>query len=292
MNNMEKTKEQLIEDYKKANKERREKIAHKNGFRNGDEYLASLTKKEVVKTSKRAKKAAKKEMLDYVVAFDTTGSMSSYINDVKKHIEKLIPEMFSQDIDLKMRIIAFGDYCDMSSPKVFGKAYQESEFTNDANKLIDFVQGAKSTSGGDSDEFYELVIKKITEETPWREDSKRSVLLIADYDPHKVGYSYNGISYQIDWRQEARKAADKNITFDTLAIHGGRFPWYEELSKITNGVYLPFKSSNKMAEVVKMSAYARGSAKSKSKFTETMTMAFASGDAELIGTYKSLSTLL
>lgn len=41
----------------------------------------------------------------------------------------------------------------------------------------------ENTYGGDSDEFYELVIKKIVEETNWREGSIKAVLLIADASP-------------------------------------------------------------------------------------------------------------
>jgi len=286
-----KTKEQLILDYKRSNKERRKKIVEKTGFSTEKEYLASLDKKIKIKTTTKTKK---KDILDYVVAFDTTGSMASYLSDVRKHVEKLIPEMFSQDIDLKMKIVAFGDYCDMRSSTDFGNAYQESRFTDNQNELIDFVKTAKSTSGGDSPEFYELVIKKITEETPWREGSKKAVLFIADYDPHKVGYTYLNIvkNAQIDWKQEAQKAATKGISFDTLAILGDTFPWYKELSTITGGVWMPFKSSNKMNEVFTASAYARGSAKSKMAFTVSMDAVFKSGDEELIGTYKSLSKLM
>ena len=66
--------------------------------------------------------------------------------------------------------------------------------------IIKFINEAQDTSGGDGDEFYELVIKKITEETEWREGSTKAVLLIADAAPHKVGYSYKGIisNAQID----------------------------------------------------------------------------------------------
>jgi hypothetical protein len=318
---MEKTKEQLIEAFKKNNKARREIIAKAKGFASAAEYLVAIyegktkrkapkakTRKETKVTPPVAPKVeAKKEMLDYIVAFDTTGSMNSYIGDVKKHVEKIIPEMFSQDIDLRMKIIAFGDYCDMNSASDFGTAYQQSQFTDNQNDLMKFVQNAQGTNGGDGDEFYELIIKKITEETPWREGAKRAVLFIADQNPHKVGYSYSNNSYgssykrsavyivqnaQIDWKQEAKKAAEKSVAFDTLAIHGEMYPWYKELSSITGGVYMPFKSSNKMAEVVKMSAYSRGSRTSKAKFAETMATAIADGDEELIGTYKSLSTLL
>lgn len=312
---MEKTKEQLIEAFKKNNKQRREIIAKSKGYTNAAEYLLAIyegkvnkkplktasgkTPKKRVEKVEAVKEEVKKEMLDYVVAFDTTGSMSRYLHDVKMHVQKLIPEMFSQDIDLKMKIIAFGDYCDMKTATVFDRAYQQSQFTNNIDELVDFVKGAKDTSGGDGDEFYELVIKKIVEETPWRDGAKKAVLFIADYDPHKIGYSYSkGFgeyfvqNNQIDWKEEARKAADKGIAFDTLAVLGDQFPWYKELSKITGGVWMPFQSSHKMSEVVKASAYARGSKMSKMSFSASMSAAEASGDEELIGTYKSLSTLL
>lgn len=128
-------------------------------------------------------------MLDMVIAFDTTGSMSSYIDAVKTHVTELIPKLFSSNPNLRLGVVAFGDYCDMPSKDNFGYAYQVLDLTDDADKVIDFVKSAQNTGGGDSDEFYELVIKKITEETSWREGSTRAVLLIADADPHEVGYS-------------------------------------------------------------------------------------------------------
>ncbi len=289
---MSKTREEQLKDFKKSNLSRRQKLAEKYGFLTSEQYKAHLETK--IKVKKTTKKENKKEMLDYVVAFDTTVSMASYLSDVRKHVKNLIPEMFSQDIDLKMKIVAFGDYCDMESSTKFGKAYQESNFTDSKEELINFVQNAKSTSGGDGPEFYELVINKITEETPWRDGSKKAVLFIADYNPHNVGYSYNQIvkNAQIDWKEEAFKAAKKGITFDTLAILGETFLWYKELSRITGGVWMPFQSSSKMHEVFTASAYVRGSDTSRVKFRASMDSATSSGDSELIGTYKSLSTLL
>ena len=285
-----KTNKELIEDYKKSNKQRREKIAQKAGFKTGAEYLNSIEKP--AKIEKPVKK--EQDMLDYVIAFDTTGSMAAYINQVKKHVEQLIPQMFSQDIDLRMKIVAFGDYCDMKSKNVFGNAYQESPFTNVQQSLIDFVQNAKNTSGGDSDEFYELVIKKITEETPWRKNAKKAVLFIADCEPHDIGYTYSDriIDNHIDWKKEAKKAAALGISFDTLTIIPDYAYWYQELSKITGGVSLPFKSSHKINEVVTASAYVRGGEKSRATFTASYASAVSSGDTELIGTYKTLSKLM
>lgn len=178
-------------------------------------------------------------MLDMVIAFDTTGSMISYIGAVKEHVKELVPKLFKQNPDLRMGIVAFGDYCDMPSKDEFGKAYQVCELTDNENKLIEFITNVHNTNGGDSDEFYELVIKKIVEETDWREDSTKAVLLIADAHPHKVGYSYDSkvVNSQIDWREEAKKAAEKGIKFDTLTIND--YEWYKELSKITKDVSAP-----------------------------------------------------
>ena len=227
--------------------------------------------------------------LDMVIAFDTTGSMASYINAVKKHVKELIPKLFKQNPDLRIGIVAFGDYCDMPSKYNFGKAYQVCELTDDENKLIKFITSAQNTGGGDSDEFYELVIKKIVEETNWREDSTKAVLFIADANPHEVGYSYGNIvvNNQIDWREEAKKAAEKEIKFDTLTIY--ETEWYKELSSITNGVSAPFSTSSKTSQLVEAAALARGGEKTRSLYKATMDSFEASGDTEMTAVYAAYS---
>ena len=209
-------------------------------------------------------------MLDMVIAFDTTGSMRSYIDAVKEHVKELIPRLFKQNPNLRIGIVAFGDYCDMPSKDRFGKAYQVCELTDNENRLIEFITKAQNTSGGDGDEFYELVIKKIVEETNWREGSTKAVLLIADARPHPIGYSCRPfvVDNQIDWREEAKKAAEKGIKFDTLTIN--KTGWYKELSKITNGVSAPFSTSSKTSQLVEAAALARGGEATKSLYYTTM----------------------
>ena len=227
--------------------------------------------------------------LDMVIAFDTTGSMASYIDAVKEHVKELIPRLFKQNPDLRVGIVAFGDYCDMPNKYKFGSAYQVCELTDDENKLIEFITNAQNTSGGDGDEFYELVIKKIVEETNWRESSTKAVLLIADAEPHKVGYSYDDIvvNNQIDWREEAKKAAEKGIKFDTLTIYKTR--WYKELSSITNGVNASFSTSSKTSQLVEAAALARGGEKTRGLYKTTMNSFKASGDAEMTAVYAAYS---
>ena len=223
--------------------------------------------------------------LDMVIAFDTTGSMARYINAVKSHVKELIPKLFKQNPDLRIGIVAFGDYCDMPSKDRFGNAYQVCELTDDEDILIEFITNAQDTYGGDSNEFYELVIKKIVEETNWREGSTKAVLLIADAEPHRVGYSYGDrvVNNQIDWREEAKKAAEKGIKFDTLTID--KIGWYKELSSTTNGVSAPFSTSSKTSQLVEAAALARGGEKTRGLYKVTMDSFVASGDAEMTAVY-------
>lgn len=213
-----------------------------------------------------------KGKLDMVIAFDTTGSMSAYIEDVRRQVTEMIPRIFKDNEDLRLGIVAFGDYCDMEDRDTFGDAYQSISLTDNENDIIRFVKESKDTSGGDGDEFYELVLKKIIDESPWREDSSKAILLIADADPHEVGYTYLNyvVRNQIDWRIEAKRAADMKIKIDTVSICGR--PWYKELSAMTNGISVPFKSSRKTGIMIETATTAR----SAMAFAET---ASGCGDA-------------
>jgi hypothetical protein len=254
-------------------------------------HVDEATVKEV--SDKQTSEEAKKEddafaaikpknigKLDMVIAFDTTGSMSRYIDAVRSEVASLIPQLFDDNEDLRLGIVAFGDYCDMTDATTFGDAYQCLPLTNNKQDLIKFVVTSKNTYGGDSDEFYELVIKKIVEETEWREGSTRSILLIADANPHELGYTYKKhvINNQIDWRMEAKHAADMKIKIDTVSITGEQ--WYKELSDMTNGVCVPFKNSSNTSDLLRAAAMSRGSEKARLKFDD-MCMGFSDRDEEM-----------
>lgn len=247
--------------------------------------------KPKVKPEVKAEVSSDDGMLDMVIAFDTTGSMSSYIGAVKDHVTELVPKLFKANPNLRLGIVAFGDYCDMPSKDIFGKAYQVLNLTNDEEQIINFVKKAQNTSGGDGDEFYELVIKKIVEETNWREGSTKAVLLIADCAPHEIGYSYRDrvVNSQIDWKEEARKAANKGIKFDTLTINKMYSAWYQELSKMTNGISAPFKSSGKTSQLVEAAAMSRGGKMAKEMYRATMDAVMNSSDEEMKAVYSAYS---
>ena len=77
--------------------------------------------------------------LDMIIAFDTTGSMARYIGAVRHEVEELIPRLFKENENLRLGIVAFGDYCDMTNAQEFGNAYQCLMPTNNENEIIKFV---------------------------------------------------------------------------------------------------------------------------------------------------------
>ena len=199
-------------------------------------------------------------LLDMVIAFDTTGSMAAYIDDVRHQVTELIPQLFADNKNLRLGIVAFGDYCDMKSRQEFGKAYQCLPPTDEWRKIVRFVKDTQDTSGGDGDEFYELVIKKIVEETPWRPQAEHAMLLIADAMPHELGYSFKDyvVDNAIDWKEEARRASRKGIKIDTVMVEESA-EWMKKLSQMTNGVCVPFVSSGNTSRLVEAAVCSRGS---------------------------------
>lgn len=277
----------LLHDYKKSNKAAREKMIARWGFSTEEEFLASLQETPNLVESVVAPSGSTEpeKPLDMVVAFDCTGSMNSYIASVRQHVETLVKDLFTKTPNLRMKIVAFGDYCDPEDTR-----FQYTQLTNDQATLIEFVKKARNTGGGDSNEFYEYVIKRVVEETDWRKDSQKSFLLIGDDAPHPVGYTYKDVikKNKIDWKIEAIKASKLGIQIDTLRIHPNQ-QWYQELASMTGGVCMEFSNAHQTSAIVEGLAYVRGS---KASFMATLDSVMKSDDEELKGAYKTISKLL
>ena len=81
-----------------------------------------------------------KGKLDMVIAFDTTGSMAAYIDDVRHQVAEMIPRIFKDNEDLRLGIVVFGDYCDMVNRDTFGDAYQCVQLTDQRKTLTNVLR--------------------------------------------------------------------------------------------------------------------------------------------------------
>lgn len=166
---------------------------------------------------------------DVLISYDTTGSMSPAISETRRRITEALDTLFGNIPDLRIGIISHGDYCDGD------KMISYIDFTSDKAALKAFVRTAPNTSGGDSDEFYEYILS-MAQTFNWAADN-RVFMLIADANPHPVGYHYGGKTYYLDWRVEAQKLAALGVSiYPIQALGSGRSEsFYKQLATYSNG---------------------------------------------------------
>ncbi len=141
--------------------------------------------------------------MDLIVSFDTTGSMYPCLSEVRRKVESFVSTLFTQVPDLRVGIIAHGDYCDHP------RTITELPLSNDVKRICNFIHTVKATTGGDSDECYELVLDNALK-ADWQSDTKVFVL-IADANPHEVGYRYGNYTVTQNWKVLAEKLKERGI---------------------------------------------------------------------------------
>ena len=136
--------------------------------------------------------------VDICFSFDTTGSMSKVLDDVRAHISSSVDRLFRAGSGVRIALIAHGDYVD----ETHAYACKLLDFSRDRATIKSFLDGCYQTGGGsvDDGEAYELAIHH-ARTLDWRGFHK-SLVLIGDDRPHEADYSKN--TGNIDWRAETR----------------------------------------------------------------------------------------
>lgn len=202
--------------------------------------------------------------IDLVVSFDTTGSMYPVLAQVRTEVEKFVKQMFSEFTDLRLGIIAHGDYCDAGNPYTI----ISKDFTRDETGLCDFVHNVKKTYGGDADECYELVLNTARTQLSWRDDADKLMIMIGDASPHGVYYRDN--KDHLDWEEESKKLAAMGIK--VFAVHALSYyrssskAFYKTVAKITDGTYLTLDQFNEVVNLIKATCYQQGGEEKLNEF--------------------------
>lgn len=156
-----------------------------------------------------------KSGVDIVFSFDTTGSMNGYLKEVQKNLKEITKELFSKLPNIRIAIIAHGDYCDKSQYYVLKKL----DFTCQHSEIENFVDNCGGTGGGDSPECYEYALHTARTKLKWRSLNKanRCVVLIGDDEPHPPSFELN--VNNICWKRELKELAKMKV--NTYAIQCG-----------------------------------------------------------------------
>ncbi|EFC46105.1 predicted protein [Naegleria gruberi] len=139
-------------------------------------------------------------------SFDTTISMTNYINNMKFKLQTICQQLMNDIRGLEIALIAHGDYesCKDSGSYVMSKL----DFTTDIEQIVSFIQSLDKTNGHDYAELYECVIKE-AQSLSWvpieNSYTIRSLVVIGDAFPHLQDECFN-----IDWKVEAQNLFDNN----------------------------------------------------------------------------------
>lgn len=206
-----------------------------------------------------------KKKMDVVVSFDTTGSMYPCLTQVRREVENFIGGMFKEFKELRIGIIAHGDYCDKDNPYTI--IYKE--LSRDAVELSKFVRNVDRTYGGDADECYELVLNLAhSDKMNWREDADKIFIMIGDASPHSPRYPEN--KDNLDWMKETEGLARCGIkVFAVHALAGLRSSsrgFYKRVAEDTMGVYLTLDQFSDIIDLIKATVYQQSGEEKLSEF--------------------------
>jgi hypothetical protein len=152
---------------------------------------------------------------EVVFCFDTTGSMSPCIAQVRDQIEATCEQMFEDIEGLKVGLIAHGDYCDGDN------VITTLPLTDDQQAIFKFIREAPDTGGGDAPECYELALH-VAQTMGWSDAPGKIIVMIGDATPHPPTYAEN--TQNLDWEVEAQKLADMDVqVFPLMCLSGSSF---------------------------------------------------------------------
>lgn len=170
---------------------------------------------------------------DILITFDTTGSMYPALGQVRRNVSKLVDRLFKDVTDIRIGIIAHGDYCDERNSYVT----KMLDLTTDVDKIVHFVNNVGATGGGDADECYEFVLNQ-ARTASWGAGNSKSVIMIGDANPHEVNYPMN--TRRLDWRNEAKLLGEAGIKIYSCQALPSRYsaPFYKKIADLTGGYHL------------------------------------------------------
>ncbi len=169
--------------------------------------------------------------IEIVFSFDTTGSMYPCLTQVRRNIKNTVNRLMKDIPNMRIGIIAHGDYCDAGSTYVTSKF----EMSDNEDAICNFVQTVGQTGGGDAPECYELVLKE-AQSFAWTPEATKALVLIGDEVPHPKEQTPD----KIDWREQAGKLKDLGVAVHTVQAlnrkHADSF--YQQVADISGGHHL------------------------------------------------------
>jgi len=203
---------------------------------------------------------------EIVLCFDVTSSMNSAFEETRNYIRQITDRLFSQSFNIRIGVIAHGDYCDVGREAVL----QMVDLTNNQAKILEWVRGVKYGSGGDSQENYEMALETAARKMSWTPGSHRVMVMIGDSFPHPPSECEDQMRRfgipdprPINWETEADECWRKGIKI--YAVHyfpGTRYVkpynFFRSVAARTCGTYCVFSEFSVVTDMLLMVCYREG----------------------------------
>jgi hypothetical protein len=181
--------------------------------------------------------------VEVVFSFDTTGSMYSCLTQVRNKIKETVKRLFKDVPNIRIGIIAHGDYCDRKTTYVT----KHLDLSDNPAEVTKFVQTVQRTGGGDAPECYELVLNE-AQDLSWSKRATKVLVLIGD----DVAHEPKSNPKHLDWRKEAKKLGAMGIpVYGVQALnrsHATRF--YQEVSQKSGGIHINLDHFSDITDLV------------------------------------------
>jgi hypothetical protein len=193
---------------------------------------------------------AKSEAIEVVVSFDTTGSMFPCLTQVRREVKETVTRLFKEIPNIRIGIIAHGDYCDAGSTYVT----KQFDLSDDPKAICKFVETVGATGGGDAEECYELVLHQ-SKSLSWSAGKSKVLVLMGDDVPHGPNYAQN--TKKLDWRNELDLLSEAGIKVYGVQClnrkHATKF--YEEIARKTGGFHLSLDQFSNVTDLIMAVCY-------------------------------------
>ena len=183
--------------------------------------------------------------------------MYSWLREVRQVIRELVTELFDKLNNIRISLIAHGDYYD-ARHCTDSYVLQYEDFTTDIDKLTKFTNVKSTYGGGDGGECYEYVMWTAAHRLSWTRHgyTKRVLVIIGDDQPHTPDFRDN--IDKVDWKQELNFLKQMNIHCYGVYCGGSDQYWhndkyakfYKRISQETGGKYLELGQAKNLSHLI------------------------------------------
>ncbi len=147
--------------------------------------------------------------VDLMLVFDTTGSMKSHLQSVRKQLAQVVNTLRREIEKLRVGIVAVGDHCD--EPPLY--AVRLYPLCSKLDEAIKFIQTVPETNGGDEAEAYEDALHVLAA-LPWHAVAQKIVVFIGDAYPH----SAEECPQKLDWKEQILQLKREGVTIYGICL--------------------------------------------------------------------------